>query len=247
MNMRKFLNIAHRGFSAKYPENTLVAFREGIRAGADGFECDLRLTADGVVVIFHDNNLKRLCGISGRIENLPYSEVRKLKVKGKESIPTLEEVLKEFLTTRINLEIKPSNRDTVVVESVLRVMTKVRPEGEIFFSSFSHEVLECLQVMDAKKKLGKTGLLVETRDLSSLPDLNKRLKPDTWNVPRQILTKPWANRWKDVKVPPLHVWTLDEPDLWTQVLKSELPFEAIISNRPDALSQFLKTSGHPLK
>src|SRR5258708_5687829 len=113
---KKFLNIAHRGFSSEYPENTLLAFSKGLAAGADGFECDLRLTSDGRIVVFHDDTLDRLCGEKGNIESKTFSEVQQLRVKGAEKIPSLEDLLANFLTTTINLEIKPSARDAVVVE-----------------------------------------------------------------------------------------------------------------------------------
>jgi hypothetical protein len=52
-------NIAHRGHSSAAPENTLAAFRAAIEAGADGAECDVYRSADGVIFLFHDNTTKR--------------------------------------------------------------------------------------------------------------------------------------------------------------------------------------------
>lgn len=233
------LNIAHRGFSAEYPENTLIAFEEGLKSGADGFECDLRLSSDGVVVVFHDDDLKRLCGRSGSVENLTLKEIQKLKVKDGVGIPTLEETLVRFHTSRINLELKSSARAPVLVEETLRVLTKVRPKGEILFTSFSLEIMECLGQMDSDRKLGQQGLLVETENLAQLPESLESLKPDTWNVPKQILGSPWAARWKNYKIPPIWIWTLDEPDEWRLALNSDLPVEGVITNRPKALRDFL--------
>ena len=53
------LNIAHRGFSGKYPENTMLAFKKAIEAGADGVEFDVHLTKDGEIVIIHDERIDR--------------------------------------------------------------------------------------------------------------------------------------------------------------------------------------------
>ncbi len=237
--MKKILNIAHRGYSAKYPENTLRAFDEGMRAGADGFECDLRLSADGHVVVFHDDDLKRLCGVKGSIEQMTLKEIQSLKVFSQEAIPTLEELLQNFHTTRINLEIKKSNRDAVVVEQVLRILTKQRPRGAILLSSFSLEVMQALSVMDAKRTLGDHGMLVSTSHIADLPRISQKLSCDTWNVPRQILSAPWSKRWKDIGIPPLWIWTLDEPDQWKSVMDSSLPFQAIITNKPRALADYL--------
>lgn len=236
------LNIAHRGYSSEFAENTMRAFDEGLRAGAHGFECDLRITSDGHLVVFHDDDLKRLCKKSGSIETLTLKDIQSLKVFEKEPIPTLDEVLTTFLTTTINLEIKKSTRDVVVVEQVLRAVTKIRPQGRILFSSFSIEALRALNVMDESRRLGGLGILVESRELAKLPELAQEIHAQTWNVPKQILSAPWQSRWKGVSVPPLWTWTLDQPDLWSQVLKSPLPFEAIITNKPAALSDFLASN-----
>jgi glycerophosphoryl diester phosphodiesterase len=233
------MNLAHRGFSAEFPENTLLAFEEGLSAGADGFECDLRLTSDGTVVIFHDDNLKRLCRVKGSVEKSRLSDLKKLKVKNSEPIPTLEEVLTRFHTTRINLELKESERPADLVEETLKILTKVRPVGPILFSSFSLEILEILSTMDPERKLGKLGVLVDTENIGRLPETLETLKPDTWNLPRQILTQPWAMRWRHLKIPPVWVWTLDEPDQWDMAFSSRLPVEAIITNRPAGLRAFL--------
>lgn len=240
--MKKILNIAHRGNSSEFPENTLLAFDEALKAGADGFECDLRLTADGKVVVFHDDSLKRLCGVPGSVETSTWRDLQSLKVKGKESIPTLEALLQTFLTSTINLEIKFSARDAVVVEAVLRDLTKVRPQGRILFSSFSPEVLNCLSVMDPERKLGELGVLVESKNLKRLPETLPAWHPNTWNTPVEALQKHWIEDWKDLEIPSLWIWTLDDIQEWKAVLQSPLPFGAIITNRPKALSAFLEAS-----
>ncbi len=233
------LVIAHRGYSSEFPENTLLAFEEAIRAGADGFECDLRLTSDGEVVVFHDDDLKRLCGVDGTVERSLWSDLKNLKVKGQEPIPRFEELLSGFHSSRMNLEIKPSHRPEVVVEQIIRVLGKNRPSGSILFSSFDPTILDALHSMDSRRKLGGLGVLVETPAIGDLPKSLTRWEPQTWNVPRQILDKPWKKRWEGMHIPPLWIWTLDEPHHWTQVQKSSLPFEAIITNKPAALRNFL--------
>ena len=232
--------IAHRGFSSEFPENTMLAFREARKVGADGFECDLRITADGHVVVFHDDNLKRLCGVGGTIESMNWSDIQKLRVKKSEPIPRLEEILTEFADFRMNLELKPSARAEVLVEAVLRTLTKTRPTAPLLFSSFSRSVLECLKVMDPERRLGDLGILVESHELEKLPDLSEKFEPATWNVPAQVLQAPWAKRWPADKVRPLWIWTLDEPDQWRACLSSPLPVAAIITNKPAGAREFLK-------
>ncbi|GIP38917.1 hypothetical protein J31TS4_21970 [Paenibacillus sp. J31TS4] len=74
---RQSAYIAHRGFSGIAPENTLPAFKEAMDQGADGFELDMQVTADGQVVVLHDYNLDRTTNGKGNLKDLPYKEVRR--------------------------------------------------------------------------------------------------------------------------------------------------------------------------
>ncbi len=84
---------AHRGLhrGSDFPENSLVAFAIALDAGA-GIECDLRLTADDQVVVFHDADAKRMCGSPLRIGRSTLPELGRLRV-GEGPIPTLESLL----------------------------------------------------------------------------------------------------------------------------------------------------------
>ncbi|MFO7603174.1 MAG: glycerophosphodiester phosphodiesterase family protein, partial [Gammaproteobacteria bacterium] len=72
--------VAHRGYAARYPENTEVALTAAVRAGARYVEIDVQLTADGVAVLFHDRSLERLCGRAGAIHQLQSEALAELKV-----------------------------------------------------------------------------------------------------------------------------------------------------------------------
>ena len=101
--MKTPLIIGHRGASAVAPENTMAAFREAIAAGCDGIEFDVRLTRDGIPVIIHDNTLRRTAGLSGRVADLTWAEIKQINVGGwftrggesfkNETVPSLEELL----------------------------------------------------------------------------------------------------------------------------------------------------------
>ena len=73
--MKKTLNIAHRGFSGVYPENTMLAFEKAIEIGCDGIETDVQLTKDGVPVICHDEEVDRTTNSTGRICDYTYDEL----------------------------------------------------------------------------------------------------------------------------------------------------------------------------
>jgi len=86
--MSHVLNIAHRGFTRVFPDNTLEAFEAAIQIGADGIECDVHETADHEFVVFHDAEL------SGRdIVTLSLGEIQAVRLEEKFGIPTLEQTL----------------------------------------------------------------------------------------------------------------------------------------------------------
>lgn len=86
---------AHRGlWNDIYPENSLGAFARAVEAGV-GIELDIQLSKDKKIVVFHDYDLKRMCGINKKVSELTFEELQKIKLKGTtQSIPTLADVLK---------------------------------------------------------------------------------------------------------------------------------------------------------
>lgn len=86
------LAIAHRGDPRGFPENTLAALRSAETLGADIIEIDVRLTADGHLILLHDHTLARIWGLEKPATEVSLSEIRDLRVAG-ERIPTLEEAL----------------------------------------------------------------------------------------------------------------------------------------------------------
>lgn len=87
---------AHRGLHCVedgIPENSLPAFRRAVEAGY-GIELDLHLTTDGQLVVFHDDTLNRVCGVSGRVDESSYPELQQLRLSGTdETIPLFSQVL----------------------------------------------------------------------------------------------------------------------------------------------------------
>ena len=115
-NLFSGIMFAHRGlFDADegVPENSLAAFRAA-RDGGFGIELDVRLTRDGVPVVFHDESLERMCGKCGRISEYDLDGLRTLRLNNTdERIPTLEEALRETGGVPLICEIKPEKPDEV--------------------------------------------------------------------------------------------------------------------------------------
>lgn len=72
--------IAHRGYARHFPENTLVAFAAALDSGARYIETDIQLSKDGVPVLFHDNDLMRMCGVKGAVHNFSYAQLQQFPV-----------------------------------------------------------------------------------------------------------------------------------------------------------------------
>ncbi|MCI8442702.1 MAG: glycerophosphodiester phosphodiesterase [Provencibacterium sp.] len=148
------LNIAHRGFSGRFPENTMLAFKEAEKAGCDGIELDVHLTSDGVPVIIHDENVRRTTNGEGLVSSFTAAELGALDAsaawKGKypkQSIPTLEEYFEWVKNTRLftNIELKNSVIDYPgLEEKVIALIRRYSLEEHILFSSFNHySILRC--------------------------------------------------------------------------------------------------------
>ena len=148
--MRTCLTIAHRGASAEFPENTMAAFIAALsrEPRADGLECDVRLSADGVPVVFHDDETRRLTGHSGSIESRGWAEIEGLRVEG-ESIPSLEMVVAYVCDVangqrvHLNVELKPTGQASHLIEACRPLLDPLtlHSEVELVVSSFDPRVI----------------------------------------------------------------------------------------------------------
>ncbi|MER6612899.1 glycerophosphodiester phosphodiesterase family protein [Streptomyces xantholiticus] len=114
------LAFAHRGGAADGIENTAAAFRRAADAGYRYFETDVHTTADGRLVAFHDTTLDRVTDARGRIAALPWSEVQKARVAGREPLALFEELLEEFPEARWNVDLKAESALVPLVDLIRR-------------------------------------------------------------------------------------------------------------------------------
>lgn len=159
---------AHRGNSSVYPENTMAAFRSALSVGAEGIETDVHLTKDGVLVITHDEDIRRVSDGKGQVKDLTLEELRQYDFgswKGEsfkgEKIPTLKELLDLLKDTdlMLNIEIKMGFVLYPGIEEKLLEM--IRSEGfldRVIFSSFNHYSIALIKQLEP---LAKTAPLYE--------------------------------------------------------------------------------------
>lgn len=136
--------IAHRGLhdiTGNTPENSLAAFRQAAELGF-AVENDIHLTADGEVVVFHDSELERMCGVSGKIEEMTLRELKKLRIAETDcQIPTLKECL-EVINGRVPLMIEfkcPTIKCRALCEVADKTLSQYK--GDYFIQSFNPMVL----------------------------------------------------------------------------------------------------------
>ena len=144
------LNLAHRGFSGKYPENTMLAFEKAMQVpGCDGIENDVHLTKDGEMVIIHDETIDRTCtNGTGWIRDLTYEELLAFDLSaGFENhgapnrIPTLTEYFDLIRNSDVytNIELKTGILTYPgIEEKVLRLIREYKLEERVLISSFNH-------------------------------------------------------------------------------------------------------------
>ena len=136
---------AHRGASAHAPENTLAAFELAVEQGADGIELDVKLSADGHVVVIHDTTVDRTTDAHGRVKDMKLDELQALRAGSffsdtfkNEKIPALADVFETVgKKTFINVELTNYNtpRDHLV-ESVCMLVKQFGLQKQVMFSSF---------------------------------------------------------------------------------------------------------------
>jgi glycerophosphoryl diester phosphodiesterase len=111
---------AHRGAAPDGLENTLAAVDRVVALGFGYLETDVRATRDGVAVLMHDARLNRTTDRSGAIADLPWSEVARARVGGREPVPRLDELLGSYPQLRVNLDVKAPSSVGPLVDAVRR-------------------------------------------------------------------------------------------------------------------------------
>ncbi|WP_062046988.1 glycerophosphodiester phosphodiesterase [Bacillus sp. JCM 19034] len=138
---------AHRGFSARYPENTMDAFRAAHKFGADGIELDVQLTKDKIPIIIHDETIDRTTNGTGYVKDYTLNELKQWNTGTQTnndhfgSIPSLEEYFKWVQQTDLVTNIELKNGIILydgLEEIVLSLINEYQLENKVIISSFNH-------------------------------------------------------------------------------------------------------------
>lgn len=241
--MKNILNIAHRGDSGDFPENTMIAFKKALENGADGIELDVQLSKDLELVVIHDETLDRTTDGCGYVKDYTYEELLKFdagykfskEFKG-ERIPKLEDVLKLFVNNDfiLNIELKNSiiNYEGLE-EKVYKLIEKYNLEDRVVVSSFNHYSIK--KCMDINNKV-KVGALVDSCIYEPQDYINS-IGADCYHPEFNSLNKEVVKKLKDKKIK-INTYTVNkEKDLKNMI---DLKVDMIITNYPKKLKELLE-------
>lgn len=226
------LILGHRGAPVEAPENTLAAFRRAIELGADGIECDVQRSADGEVVLIHDDTVDRTTDGSGAVGELPRATLARLDAGGGERIPTLADLLALFTELGrgrsappfLNLELKMPG----VGPDTLRALAAADYRGPLALSSFDYPTLEETRRHDRGIELW----LLSARWADDLPGRARAIGATCLDLLHLAITPEVVARTAAAGLG-LAAWTADAPDDIRRLLALRPPLRALITNRPE--------------
>ena len=229
--------IGHRGASGTAPENTLAAFDRAERMGASMVELDVQLSADGAVVVMHDDTVDRTTNGRGRVSSLRLEELRALDAGGwfgptfrGERVPTLAEVL-SVVSVPINVELK-SGGDEALAEKSLDTVRNAGALGRVVFSSFEDEALVRLRRLEPSAAL---AVLRSGGTIGHALDAAGRVGATALHLRN---TRAWARSLRDT--PPqgytIRIWTVNSMEEWTKF--EEAGATGLFTDHPERFLQF---------
>ena len=221
------LVIAHRGGSLEAPENSVASISHGVSAGSDWQEVDVTLTADGVLVVIHDDTLDRTTIATGLVEQKRWAEIAGLSVGAprwpdgaeerlrgmdvelprfdqrfaSERVPTLEQVLR-VPGVRLMIELKKTTRSAALAQATVRAVQAAKMQQRVAIGSFSYDIVEAAYRADLSIPL--IGIVDDPQEIATM----LRLPIAILAVDKAMLAEARAKAPKNVAV---WVWTAYHP------------------------------------
>ncbi|MBQ8987988.1 MAG: glycerophosphoryl diester phosphodiesterase membrane domain-containing protein [Lachnospiraceae bacterium] len=225
--------MAHRGFSAETPENTLPAFQKCIDEGFSAAELDVQMLADGTIIVMHDDNLKRTTGVDKNVWEVTYDEIKNLdngaffdpEFEGTK-ICTLDEAIKLAASAKdklyLNIEIKRNGHDDGIAEKVVQIILDNNYLNYCDITSQDYSTLEEVREINPYVLTAYTSVIgignIESLEAADIISIQETFA--TYENIERI-----HNAGKRV-----FVWTINEQDTMEQL--ANLNVDAILTNDP---------------
>lgn len=236
------LVVAHRGDTTNAPENTLAAFQSALSLGVDGIELDVRLSADGMPIVIHDEFLERTTNGTGPVSSLTTRQLKLLQIRnplrhssGYERIATLEEAI-ESISTEVEILIEMKGNNRRLARSVAETIAKCYAFQHCMVISFAPGLLVQFRKLDDSTR---TGLLIGADDAwitegrtsnTALNKLIEKLQPDCL-LPHYSLLDDELMDLVSQSVVDVGTWTVDESSLINRMIN--LGVSRLVTNRPE--------------
>ncbi len=226
----KTMIMAHRGYSEAAPENTIPAFQAAVDAGVKSVELDVQMLKDGTIIVMHDDNFERTCGVKKNVWEVTYDEVKTYDAGSFFSeefagtqVPTLDQVIKEFRNDLfINIEIKRNGHDEGIEKAVVDI---IRENDFIDHCDVTSQDYETLVLV----KEANPDVLTAYTTVIGLGEIDKLDAASIISIQETFAT--FAN------VERLHragkrvfVWTVNDEDVMERLVS--LNVDAILTNDP---------------
>jgi glycerophosphoryl diester phosphodiesterase len=243
--------MAHRGFSREGLENSMAAFRAAVELGYQYLETDVHTTADGVVLVFHDETLDRVTDRSGRIASLTAADVARAQIGGREPVPTFDALVTGLPGVRLNVDVKDWNS----VQSLAAAIERHQAHHRVLVTSFSDRRRRAVLNLLSRPVASSAGVVPV-----ALFTVLGRVLPGPvfrWAMRRvlhevhalqvpvrrggiEVVTPGFVRRAHSLGLV-VHVWTINEPAEMRRLL--ELGVDGIVTDRADLLRDVLLERG----
>jgi glycerophosphoryl diester phosphodiesterase len=248
LGVRGPLAIAHRGGNREYAENSMAAFEHAIGLGYLCIETDVHVTHDGVLVAFHDDNLRRMVGVNAPIKDLNWTDVRGHCLAGGEPIPRLEDLLSAWPNALLTIDPKSDG----AIEPLLSILAQFDAVKRVCVGSFSHQ-----RLVAVRERFGATATTsASPREVFSLRAASlgipkpylPRFGADCLQVPIRHYGVPVVDRWfvqaAHERGLPVQVWTVNNPQEMRRLL--DLGVDAIMTDDVQTLAGVFNERDLPL-
>ncbi|QPI23321.1 glycerophosphodiester phosphodiesterase [Bacillus licheniformis] len=238
------LIIAHRGASELEPEHTIKSYSRAIKDGTDFIEIDLRVTKDGKLVAFHDEDVSRTTDGKGDIEDLSLNHVKELRTEKDQQVLTLEEIIKKYGdSTKYYIETREDSKGRLVMEKkLIDILNRYNllENNQVIIQSFSAKSLKQVRKLNKEVPIVQ---LVQTWDAEKLSERIKDYKKYAYaiGISSQTLSD------KEVKMihdENMEVHTFFRVELEKEETKRmiELKVDGMFTNNPAYLNKLLDGS-----
>ena len=229
-----FYGFIHRGGDEEKTENTLEAFQYSSDLGFVFMETDVQSTSDGKVVVFHDNDLKRVAGLNKKVSDLTLQEIKKIELFKGGRVPSLDDTLSSFPNLRFNIDIKVDS----AVDETIKVIKKHDAFNRVCLAAFSTRRLNLIRKIAGPALCSSMGQAEVIQLFLNSYGLNFKISPgmcaqvpvSQFGIP--IVTQRFINKVHDLNKL-IHVWTIDEIEHMFRLI--DLGVDGLMTDKPTVL------------